>query len=1061
MRGGNFDNFYCNNMCPNSFLINCAKTTPNVRGSDEAMQSTGWKYRENVKQKHVSCQSASYHCEFCRYYSNFYLPNVKFSIRNNGHYTPMSKNGLNKEFYSVSKVDNMRVDCSNNHAQANLEVSQGREIHKTLPFQYYNDSKNPRSQQEITPDNRLFDRQFLLGEGVPEKLLKQFHPGFDNVNIKGSLLSFIFNNTNTIRYRIHRQLVSTKNLRDVSLRQFSACIKNFISIIIKKCNSSFLQQCVDREIIPKKFRKNINIEPRLQTKTIRRDCMNLSKHLMESSILDNQKDINTLLIKFKGHVWNHCRNMAESSKLILYEALIKIRNICALVCGVKHTRKINLLLQSLPHICVTTDNVIDVALKTDSAYVHSCSVQHFQHLYWVYRDHTLEDFRRDLTPLGVEGNAVDTLPAQIVVWEDYLSRVTASKSLIPEGRAVLKDMKDNWNKFLYGFRWGQNLSGYSGELACNTNIIDQNNYIPWQKPSVNLPTRSNPESEIFLATLKLTITEQINSMWDDHNSNSQDDGLTQQILQNFLDSNNFRVVSSDKTNRCLLMKNTVYIELGEKFLSDSKDYLLLARDPNKVILDRANSLINAVKKTNHTFKKGDLDRLIKYTPAPAKLSFLIKDHKQKDGNGNFPLRPLANINGSALDSLDWILSKILNQGVKLVKFHIWNTQQLLRIIPTINSRPIKPGFVRSVISLDVIGLYPSIPTLDAAAMVFRFVREHSEINTFGIPYPLVREIMNTMANNYNIEFNGRVYKQTKGVAMGARFSCSFSIIFMHIIESCLVEAWFGGQVLQDFELIYYGRYIDDTIIVFDRPVDQLDYTPILDRFNSLHRNINFTLELPDQLGFLPFLDTALYFNNQILSSKWFTKPQHSGNFIKGDEYMPDSVKRNTLIEKFRSVMVRSTELSHAREGINTVVKILLNNKHTLFKIMGAIRQAFYNNNYSITTPYVDLEEQSLYNFDWRIDKQYRFDNSIKEFEPPKPVLKIPYVGEQLKSAITETLRKFGRQDQVRVVFASNKRLKFLKPTQADNNNSILNNTTTPDYCIICQNIEGGGGQISM
>ena len=402
------------------------------------------------------------------------------------------------------------------------------------------------------------------------------------------------------------------------------------------------------------------------------------------------------------------------------------------------------------------------------------------------------------------------------------------------------------------------------------------------------------------------------------------------------------------------------------------------------------------------------------------------------------------------------MAKILNQGIKLVKYHIWNSQQLLQIIPNINNHPIREGFKRTIISLDVVGLYPSIPTLEATNLVFRFVKEHSEINTFGIPYTLVREIMNTIANNYNVEFNGRVYKQTKGVAMGARFSCSFSIIFMYIIESCLVEAWFGKRALNPYELIYYGRYIDDTIIVFDHPSDSYSPDLILDSFNSLHRNIKFTLEMPDQGGNLPFLDMALYFKEQdILCSQWYTKPQHSGNFIKGDEYMPDNVKRNALIERFRSVMIRSTESQRARESIGVLTQILLGNNYSLFKIMGAIRQAYHKNNDSITTPYTDMGGDTLYNYNWKSYKQFNFDNSIKEFEPPKPVLKIPYIGEQFKKAISDTLNKFGRQDQIRVVYAPNKRLKFLKPTQSDNNSAGACNNNVPDYCIICCNIGGG------
>ena len=787
-------------LCPTYYGHSQITKISDVRSSDEAIESTRWKCRENVKH-HVLQQSASFQCDFCTNYASFYHPKTTFVRNNNGHYTPKPQfysnvHCQNSPKQATPESCNAHIDdltCSNISLppqspplQFNSPTPEPIEYKISLPscfFQYFHDPSNPRSQQEVSLDDKLWNGEFLMGEGIPKKIITHFEKSSHKLKIRGSLSTYIFKNTNVPRYRLFRQLTSTQNLIDVSYRQFSVLFKDFIHIFVLNCTNSFLQKCIDNDIVPKKYRKNITLNFQQRTKTIRKDCMNLSKHLMENDIRIETQRIEALNTKVRGYIWNLCRKMRETAKNGLYQTLLDLRNTCAFVCGVGHTRKINALVQCTTHICVTASNVLDVAVKKEQALVQACNIPHFHDLYWTYREYTLEKFRLELLPLQPDGgdNVTNTLPEQIRVWENYLARVTASKSLLPGRGHIEKDWRDNWNKFLYGFRWGQNLIGNTGTFNCSTTIIDQNHYIPWQKPSVTLPARANPESEIFLATLKLTINEQFSQLWDDYESINDHNNLTQHLLQQFLDANDFRVVSSDKTNRCLLMDNTKYIDLGEKFLTDSADYLRLSKDPNRVILDRVNSLINAIKKTSHTFKKGDLDRLIKYNPSPAKLSFLVKDHKQQDSQGNFPLRPLANINGSSLDSLDWILAKILNQGVKLVKYHIWNSQQVLQLIPRINSHPIREGYSRAIISLDVVGLYPSIPTLEATGLVFRYIKEHPEVNTFGIPYSLLREIMNTIANNYNVEFNGRVYKQTKGVAMGGPFFlcvfCNFHVSY--------------------------------------------------------------------------------------------------------------------------------------------------------------------------------------------------------------------------------------------------------------------------------------------
>ena len=1021
------------------------ETISDNKHSEEATKSSQWNCRGSTE--FVSHLSASTQCLFCSQFTQMYFPNKKFMASNSGHLMPLFD--LNSEFYSHSQNNDFdRCPNINNYSVSPESLKD----YKNSNFDYCFDRNNLKSHQQYINDPNLFDRAFLIREGIPEQILKYCNPPLTRIKFNISTVAFVFKNTNSIRYRLYKKLKTTQHLRDILYRQFSTFIKDFIAICIKQNSITFLDTCLENNFIPKKFRKRIDIESKHRTRNIRKDCVAISKHLIEQTITEAKKELDNLNTKFHGFLWSKCCSMDPLYKTLIYDFLIKIRNVCAFVCSVKHNHKIAVLTQKTPHICIKIDNVIDVALKTTEAKVEECDVLHFPHLYWSYRQYTIESFRYQLEPLGEGNNDDDTLSSQTMVWETYLSKVTKSKSLIPKKKNVINDFKNDWNKFLYGFRWSQSPVFNSLGPPCDLNLIDQSKYIPWQKPSVNLPARSNPEAEIFLASLKLTINKQLTESWEAFEYDTQDNVCTQEILQTFLDSHNYRVVSSDKTNRCLLINNETYIRLGEKFLSDSRDYLLLSRDPSSVILDKANSIITAIKKTNHTFRRGDLDKLTKYDAAPANLSFLIKDHKDKDNDGNFPLRPLANINNSSLDGLDWLLSKIVNQGIKLAKYHIWNAQQLLQTIPKINLTPVKNTHTRRIISLDVVGLYPSIPVLDACNMVFRFLKDNPQINTFGIPYPILKELMTTIANNYIIAFNGKVYKQTKGVAMGARFSCAFSIIFMHIIEHNLVEQWFSGEVLQGSDLLYYGRYIDDVVIIFDQVKENTDFSHILQAFNSLHRNIKFTIESNIDTGFLSFLDMELYMNEDKVATRWYTKPQHSGNFIKGTEYLPENVKRNTLIERFRAVMIRSTEIKYARQGVHKVVEILLNNQHSLFKIMGAIRQAFVKNDNKLTTPYHSANNELLYDYDWREDKQLNYENSIAEFEKPKPVLKIPYLGEQLKRSISEVINRFGRDQQVRVVYTSNKRLKFLTPMQSDNNR---HNVDQRDFCIICQNIEGG------
>ena len=597
------------------------KFLPDCRRSEEATKSNDWKCRGST-QLVSDWQASTKHCKFCNDFAQFYFPHSKLIKAPIGHLVPLQNNDLNVQFYSPTDT------CSSTKTHPHVQKFDTGDIDITH-FDYTYDSNNLRSQQEIPRDPNLYSREFLLREGIPESILKHCDSDFNRIRLNSSIVQFIFNNTNSIRFRLYRQLRDTKSLRDVFYWQFSSIIKDFINLHVKTYSISLLNYCIDNNIIPKKFRKHINIDNRHRTKLIRKDCCTMSKHLMQQTIADTQKELDVLYAKFGGYVWMKCCNIQPYYRTLIYHFLIKIRNICAFVCSLKHNHKIHILTQNTPHICVNLSNIIDVALKTSDAKVESCKVQHHPHFYWRYREYTIEYFHDQLKPDwnhdGGEQNL--NIEPQTKVWEHYLARVTKSKSLISDRNRMMGDFKDHWNKFLYGFRWGENLSTNTISSDCNLAVIDQSNYIPWQKPSVSLPARSSAEAEI---------NKELLNVWEGFDIDTSDEKLTQEILLDFLNDNNFRVVSSDKTNRCLLIKNDDYIQQGEKFLSDNKDYLLLARDPNKLILDKSNSIINAIKKTNHTFRRGDLDKLIKYTPAPAKLSFVIKDHKTKNTVGHYP-----------------------------------------------------------------------------------------------------------------------------------------------------------------------------------------------------------------------------------------------------------------------------------------------------------------------------------------------------------------------------------------------------------------------------------------
>ena len=276
----------------------------NCRSPDEAVQYMNCNSRENVW-KNVSNQSATNNicdyisCDFCKEYFEFYYPGVKYRVGNNGHFNFL-KGGkqINKEFYSSFRnicgnevdVEIKQQSCKNTSVFEQIEnggYSDERGINdekRIEHFDYVFDSNNLKSLQEIKHKKPNDVRQFLLGEGFNKKILEKFDNTFDSINIKLSTPKFVFRNTNVLINRVYKALKTNQHLRDITYRKFGEFIKDFILICNKTFSIKFLEYCIEHDIIPYKFRRNIDIEDKFRTKIIRNDCKNLSKDLMREAI---------------------------------------------------------------------------------------------------------------------------------------------------------------------------------------------------------------------------------------------------------------------------------------------------------------------------------------------------------------------------------------------------------------------------------------------------------------------------------------------------------------------------------------------------------------------------------------------------------------------------------------------------------------------------------------------------------------------------------------------------------------------------------------------------------
>ena len=136
-------------------------------------------------------------------------------------------------------------------------------------------------------------------------------------------------------------------------------------------------------------------------------------------------------------------------------------------------------------------------------------------------------------------------------------------------------------------------------------------------------------------------------------------------------------------------------------------------------------------------------------------------------------------------------------------------------------------------SLDVESLFTNIPLEETINIscdsLFGSVAKTNSFSRNDFEKLLRMALQNNFFN-----FDGKIYKQTVGVAMSSPLGPTLANAFL-----CFHEQIWLNDCPEDFKSVYYRRYVDDIFALFRSPDHLEKFTSYL---NSKHKNIKFTYE---------------------------------------------------------------------------------------------------------------------------------------------------------------------------------------------------------------------------
>ena len=269
-------------------------------------------------------------------------------------------------------------------------------------------------------------------------------------------------------------------------------------------------------------------------------------------------------------------------------------------------------------------------------------------------------------------------------------------------------------------------------------------------------------------------------------------------------------------------------------------------------------------------------------------------------------------------------------------------------------------------SFDVVSLFTNIPLTETIEVILDklYPNQDKKLKVNGMTRLIFKRALEWCLKGNTFIFNGQLYRQIDGIAMGSPLAPVLADIFMnHLFEKKVINrtADWENIVVKSFSVEYtarlFLRYVDDMLACFHNYHEAEQFLNFL---NSLHNNIKFTMETECPFGRIPFLDLYITKDNfnEKLSIQVYRKPTHSGVYSHFTSFLPERMKRQALITLLeRAYKICSEELLH-REFDN-LKRLFMSNGYSENYILHTINE-FLKRKCTEKTVYFGPEKYKIY-----------------------------------------------------------------------------------------------------
>ena len=232
-------------------------------------------------------------------------------------------------------------------------------------------------------------------------------------------------------------------------------------------------------------------------------------------------------------------------------------------------------------------------------------------------------------------------------------------------------------------------------------------------------------------------------------------------------------------------------------------------------------------------------------------------------------------------SPEYKLAKFLDMVIKpyiLDKHMLRSSYEFLEKLQEINLNS-----NQVMVSFDVKSLFTNVALQEAIDLISDKIYEN---NSNSNQLPIKKKIFKKLVN---LATKGRFYRKTNYFSKLMVFLGIHHLVLLYLTSFWIKwePAFYKSNSIPPQNV--YFRYVDDIFAIFNNEADSKEF---LDRLNSQHKNLQFTME--KSTNTLPFLDMELKIHNNNLQSWIWRKPTHTGVFLNFKAVCPLKWKSNLI-----------------------------------------------------------------------------------------------------------------------------------------------------------------------